>query len=437
MGGVTTGKDFNLLTLSRMFYVRAYMATTVVKRRVFHLENDNMIYEPLDSLDAAYHACGFELAAPIRDTKFTILGFAYLSSAEAVSAMVDFYLDVLELGKDKATARLQTVWVNDMSLTALYAKEHPDRVALLPVRPDTRFGTPNCGFDRTQSLVDGASVAVYHLGDFQSKTPFGNKKGWGAYTGSFDPRPFDLQWHTRDYQDFECSQPVLVPKQGIRTPLRMANLHVHHKLLAQTRGACVRSATVSYPRYLSEMPRIARLLSVDLVAQTALVNAAGSALEIGKDRRPSYPLVSGDGFRAACRRWCGAGGCNFEAQDVVRGECVFLETTNLNSGRSTVEYVRDFMSNTLAKIGKPIVVVTHNGDVSMPDGDSHAPYEPRWPTEVFSDLLSHPNVSRWLASNCFWEGYDVGVPRPLQSRVHPHWHREPVQPHRIAPRALL
>jgi hypothetical protein len=408
-----TPTDFNLITLSRMFYVRAYMAAAAQQRRVFHLENDNMNYEPLAPLDAAYQQCGFVLAAPIRDLKFTVLGFAYLASAKALTTMVEYYVAVLEQGKEKVKRKLHTIWINDMSLTASYIKDHPSKFSILPVRPDTRFSNPNCGFDRTGSLVDGASVAVYHLGDFHKKTPFANKKGWGSYQ-TFDPIPFDLQWHLREYVDLEvaCTQPVLVPKDGVGPPLRFVNLHVHHKALQQTRGACLSRATTAYTDHLAALPWLGHTLEADLAGQTALLDNVDGTTAKGMDRRPSYPLITGDGFRAACGRWCGVDGCNFRPSDVVRGDCIFLDTTNLRTKRTTVEYVQRFVRDTLGQIAKPVVVVTHNGDVSMPDGDSHAPYEPHWPTETFSGALSHPNITRWLATNCYWTGVESGATRP-------------------------
>ena len=40
----------------------------------------------------------------------------------------------------------------------------------------------------------------------------------------------------------------------------------------------------------------------------------------GRDRSPSYPLISGDGFRHLCRLRCEDPDCNFKAEDVGEGE---------------------------------------------------------------------------------------------------------------------
>ena len=121
----------------------------------------------------------------------------------------------------------------------------------------------------------------------------------------------------------------------------------------------------------------------------------------GRDRSPSYPLISGDGFRHLCRLRCEDPDCNFKAEDVGEGDCIYLAAGNAKHLRAYRE-----MS---ARISKPHVVVTHNGDMSTPDGDDwHKDATGKQlasmePPEEFSSLLSLPMLRGWFASNCNWK----------------------------------
>ena len=405
--------DFNLRTLSRMFMVRAYMAGVGRKRRVFHVENDNPVYVDVRTLDKAYKECGYRIASPIRSMQFFVLGFAYIADEAALTDMVQFYVDTMAKGVEKVRKQLGSEWINEMSLTASYAKMHPGRVHILPVTPDERFEKPNCGYERTRQLVDGASVAVYHLGDFHSRRPFANRNGWGAYA-TFDPRPYHLQWQYHGRDDLPCSQPLLVPKNGVAGgPLVLANLHVHHKMLYRVMAGCVRSRREGALQFHNTGAELFRRMDADLVVQEGLYIDVHTKREpANKDRRPSWPLVSGDGFRGACRHHCGAEGCNFQPEGLWRGACVAIDTTNIGTGNTTAEYVQKFLKEMLPRVQHPIVLVTHNGDLSMPDGDSHLPQEPKWPHLTFSGYLEHKMIAAWFASNCYWRGYETGAPKP-------------------------
>jgi hypothetical protein len=65
------------------------------------------------------------------------------------------------------------------------------------------------------------------------------------------------------------------------------------------------------------------------------------------------------------------------------------------------------------KIPNKFIVVTHNGDLSTPDGDDwHQDEGPMW-SESFSHLLELPNLQAWFASNCHWKGWPNAKPRKL------------------------
>lgn len=134
----------------------------------------------------------------------------------------------------------------------------------------------------------------------------------------------------------------------------------------------------------------------------------------GKDRRPSYPFITGDGFRSACKFRCEDeyDGCSFSPSEVSDGSCIFVATTNLKTFSSTSKYLHA-LANIMHEISAEFNVVTHNGDSSTPDGDDwHVGEGTVW-TEQFSHLLSTPNLKMWLASNCHWKGSLQSKPTKL------------------------
>jgi len=118
----------------------------------------------------------------------------------------------------------------------------------------------------------------------------------------------------------------------------------------------------------------------------------------GRDRRPSYPFVSGDGFRALCKHRCECNGCNFQPSDVLHGDCIYISTTNERI-ETTTQYLMDF-ARIAIHISHPFSVITHNGDLSTPDGDEwHVGESPIYRHNC-GHLLKLPLMFRWFASNC-------------------------------------
>ena len=140
----------------------------------------------------------------------------------------------------------------------------------------------------------------------------------------------------------------------------------------------------------------------------------------GKDRRSSFPFITGDTFREMCTFRCERPGwrqasCDFKAGDIVpqkNGDapCIFIATTDLRSFRTTTAYLHAF-DHLRSGIRYPYVLVTHNGDLSVPEGDNWHPHEknPREWKESFGNWLHSPLLLAWFASNCNWK---VGTPKP-------------------------
>jgi hypothetical protein len=133
-------------------------------------------------------------------------------------------------------------------------------------------------------------------------------------------------------------------------------------------------------------------------------NSAQKDVVNGKDRRPSFPFISGDGFRAICKYRCEEkhDGCSFSPAEVESGSLVYVQSDYLHAFAMIAH-----------KIPNKFIVVTHNGDLSTPDGDDwHGGEGPMW-SQHFSHLLELPNLQAWFASNCHWKGWPNAKPRRL------------------------
>jgi len=84
----------------------------------------------------------------------------------------------------------------------------------------------------------------------------------------------------------------------------------------------------------------------------------------GVDRRSSSPFISGDGFRAACPHICDdSNRCRFSPESVENGDCIFVKS----------DFFEFFARDVTSRIKGKYVIVTHNGDLSTPDGQDDAP----------------------------------------------------------------
>lgn len=127
-----------------------------------------------------------------------------------------------------------------------------------------------------------------------------------------------------------------------------------------------------------------------------------------RNRSPSFPFLTGDGFRAHCKFVCADKGCAFEPGDVkTDNECVFVSNTDFDDGfLTTNRYAEEFFQRIAPQLEHEIVIVSHNGDISFPDNVDRQAWEPSWPHRGFSSQLANPSrhVKAWFAQNCFWNG---------------------------------
>ena len=98
----------------------------------------------------------------------------------------------------------------------------------------------------------------------------------------------------------------------------------------------------------------------------------------GVDRRTSTPFISGDGFRTICNHICeDANRCRMDPAAVKDGECVFVKT----------DFFEFFVREVTNRIKGRYIIVSHNGDLSAPDGQDDAP-RIGMPKYVVSDILA-------------------------------------------------
>lgn len=125
----------------------------------------------------------------------------------------------------------------------------------------------------------------------------------------------------------------------------------------------------------------------------------------GTDRRSSSPFISGDGFRDICQHICDESNrCRFSPENVKDGECIFVKT----------DFFEFFVRDVTSRIKGKYVIITHNGDLSAPDGQDDAP-RIGMPKYVVSDILEREfNAGRLIAHHAqnLWWTNNTHRPRP-------------------------
>lgn len=119
----------------------------------------------------------------------------------------------------------------------------------------------------------------------------------------------------------------------------------------------------------------------------------------GVDRRPSHPFITGDGFRSICNHICDdSNRCRMVPENVKDGECVFVKS----------DFFDFFAKEVTKRIPGKYVIVSHNGDISAPDGQDDAP-RVGMPRFVTSDILEKEYMAGRLlahhAQNLWWKNY--------------------------------
>ena len=130
----------------------------------------------------------------------------------------------------------------------------------------------------------------------------------------------------------------------------------------------------------------------------------------GHDRRPATPFISGDAFRNLCApHICeDANRCRMEPENVSNGSCVFIKSDLFDM----------FMTHIAPQIKGTYVTVSHNGDLSTPDGQTDAPRIGMPKYEGMTRVMEQHRAGRLLAhhgQNLWWRNSTVEAgsqPRP-------------------------
>ena len=125
----------------------------------------------------------------------------------------------------------------------------------------------------------------------------------------------------------------------------------------------------------------------------------------GPDRRTSTPFITGNGFRANSSIVCDeSNACRIHPEHIRDGICVFVKT----------DFFEFFVKNVVNRATGSYKLISHNGDLSAPDGQSDAP-RIGMPKYITSDLLEKEYESGRLIAhhgqNLWWTNV-TARPRP-------------------------
>lgn len=137
-----------------------------------------------------------------------------------------------------------------------------------------------------------------------------------------------------------------------------------------------------------------------IVEEFDLLESKRGAHGKGVDRRNSYPFITGDGIREHCSpHICeDSNRCRFDPSAVKDGQCVFVKT----------DLFEMFMLNVAPNIKGKYVLVSHNGDLSAPDGQTDAPRIGMPKYEALPLLQKAYDSGKLLAhhgQNTWWRSY--------------------------------
>mmetsp|Transcript_19947 Transcript_19947/g.33381 ORF Transcript_19947/g.33381 Transcript_19947/m.33381 type:complete len:214 (+) Transcript_19947:26-667(+) len=126
----------------------------------------------------------------------------------------------------------------------------------------------------------------------------------------------------------------------------------------------------------------------------------------GPDRRVSFPFLNGDGLRSMCRHVCeDFNRCRMTPEDVKDGECIFVKS----------DFFEFFAHGVTSRINATYIVISHNGDLSAPDGQNDAPrigMRHYVTTDVLAKEYASGRMIAMHGQNLWWVNKTLGHPRP-------------------------
>lgn len=107
------------------------------------------------------------------------------------------------------------------------------------------------------------------------------------------------------------------------------------------------------------------------------------------DRRPSFPFITGDGFRSISTHIFDETGQNFQPSDVQQGDTIFVKS----------DFINFFYENIHPKISSDYILITHNSDLSA--------------SSACRGLLEEETLIAWLAQNAYEVSHPKLIPIPI------------------------
>lgn len=128
-----------------------------------------------------------------------------------------------------------------------------------------------------------------------------------------------------------------------------------------------------------------------------------SSFLFSQDRRPSFPLITGDGFRHISNHLYDETSKNINPDYIKNGDVIFVKS----------DYIREFYELIHPKIRSSYILISHNSDISGPT--------------LCEELLEEDKVIAWLAQNAdsFTHRKLIPIPIGLENRY--NGYGDPVQ----------
>lgn len=133
----------------------------------------------------------------------------------------------------------------------------------------------------------------------------------------------------------------------------------------------------------------------------------------GTDLRTSTPFVSGDGFRNHCPHVCDeTNRCRMHPEAVQNGSCIFVKA----------DFYQFFAESVTPRIPGTYKIVSHNGDLSTPDGQTDAgriQMSKYMTSHILEEEYRRGRLLAHHGQNLWWRNITVGESRPAWAHCLP------------------
>jgi hypothetical protein len=215
--------QFWVITALRLIYIENFMKQNKMIN-VCHFENDVLLYFNIKELHGKFIKLYPNLAITVGGPDKCITGFMFIKSYKDLELMTQFFVEMLQLGKNEVIKRYGMDMVNEMTLIRAYSKDYPEAIKFLPILP---FGEFSNNYNEFNSIFDPASWGQFVGGNIQEKKP--GLKPEDHYIGQLlrEHLGYDVVWHWDD-------EKRLIPYFRFnKQEVKINNLHIHSKNLSK------------------------------------------------------------------------------------------------------------------------------------------------------------------------------------------------------------